>query len=88
MRFSIDQHPTQETLFLEMQGDTNDWNSYRCIGCASLENGQWYVTVNAVYNPETDSDSQLIGYFDNQIDAQLALWQARQQAAACSGVYV
>jgi len=85
MEFQINYHDNHDIIFL----DIVKYGAIKhCVGSATLSDGKWIVTINAIYDPETDSDSQLIGYYDDQPEAQLALWQARQQAAACSGVYV
>lgn len=57
------------------------FSQYRCLGGADKGlDGRWRVTVNEVYDSETDSDARLVGYFDTQALAIDALWNERHSA--------
>ena len=70
--FSTQSNPNfpDASLFLLYNG--------RCVGGASLRRqgdhqGEWAVTVNAPYDPETDSDIKLIGYAPDKQAAEKML---------------
>lgn len=78
--YIIQKHPTLDIFFLNRINHRGEILS--CVGSADkevTESGRWRVTINAPYDPETDSDACLIGYFDNKDEARKTLWTARYQ---------
>lgn len=55
---------------------------YECVGsfgrCSVT--GMWSASIDAPYDPRTDSDARLIGSYPRRLDAIVALWSARQLA--------
>ncbi|WP_158657988.1 hypothetical protein [Agarilytica rhodophyticola] len=51
----------------------------KCIGSIDFENlrKKWRVSVDDNYDPKTDSDSRIVGYFTLQDDALNRLWLER-----------
>lgn len=64
--------------FLEYARDGWWHHGFACIGSADQDlDGRWRVVVDAPYDPETDSDARLVGYFPTQDEAIRALWNER-----------
>lgn len=55
---------------------------YECIGSYERRpGGTWNASINASYDPETDSDSRELGdTFKTNVEAIAALWSARHEA--------
>jgi hypothetical protein len=54
---------------------------YECIGSFDQTiGGMWSASIDAIYDPETDSDATGLGDFDQRLDAIVALWSARRSA--------
>lgn len=56
---------------------------FECVGSfdRSLDD-TWQASVNAPYDPETDSDSKTVAEGVSRMDAIAALWAARKSALA------
>jgi hypothetical protein len=54
---------------------------YHCIGGVDLDHSQkstpWRVRLDVPYDPETDSDSMIIGFYNTQQEAIKVLWEER-----------
>lgn len=58
----------------EMRGDS-------CVGtCLPQTDGAWEARITVLYDDESNSDSLLVGSFDQRMDAIVALWQSRFQS--------
>src|ERR1019366_10017329 len=54
---------------------------YECVGSFAQDpRGRWHASVDASYDPVTDSDSRSLGRHNSRMDAIVALWRARRQA--------
>jgi hypothetical protein len=54
---------------------------YECVG--SFERnaaGNWQASIDAAYDPKTDSDRRRLGEYPTRLDAIAALWSARRDA--------
>jgi len=55
----------------EMRGDS-------CVGtCLPQTDGFWEARISVLYDDESNSDSLLVGSFDQRMDAIVAIWQRR-----------
>lgn len=57
---------------------------YDCTGSVDWTVGRpnneaWAASVQKPYDPETDSDARLVGYYATQEEAIEALWNARHE---------
>jgi hypothetical protein len=62
---------------------------YDCTGAVEWTIGRpdseaWAARIQALHDPETDSDARLIGYYATQGEAVDAVWNARHETAYLS----
>lgn len=52
-----------------------------CVGhFMRNRDGSWQARISVIYDEVSNSDTELVGDFDNRLHALSALWQARKQA--------
>jgi hypothetical protein len=66
----------QGNLFLVAIGDF-PFTGCRCIGGVDKTSEGWEVIVSKPYDETNDSDAQIVGYYETQIEAARALWRLR-----------